>query len=319
MVSISVLLATYNRTHSLKDCLEGLKQQSRLPDEIIVIVRDSDSATWDFCREYLTPSWSKIVVKFVTVKVPGQVAALNCGLNEVKSDLICITDDDAIPHPQWIEKIERHFSTDSSIAGVGGRDWVYQDGVLLQESVKIIGKVQWFGRVIGNHCFGNGPMREVDILKGANMSYRRDAVKDLLFDTRLLGSGAQVHNDLAFSLELRKRSHKLIYDPEVCVNHFPAVRFDEDGRDVFSSVAFKNAAHNETLILLNYLPPLRKIAYLIWSILIGTRGKPGIFQLIRFSRMPGFYAFDKWKASLEGSWCGIIAWLTLKKLSHKVK
>lgn len=307
MLSISVIIPTYHRTHGLRECLAGLELQSRKPNEVIIVIRDSDDETWNFCEQYLTAAPFSILYKLIKVTVPGQVAALNRGLEETTTDILCITDDDAVPHPQWIEKIENHFLEDPAIAGVGGRDWVYQNKILFQGSARIVGKVQWFGRIVGNHCFGEGAAREVDVLKGANMSYRRSAIEGISFNTNLWGSGAQVHNDLAFSLEVRKRSWRLIYDPEVSVDHFPAMRFDEDGRDVFSAAAFKNAAHNETLILLNYLKPIQRLAYLIWSFTIGTRGKPGLLQLIRFLPMSDFHVFQKWRAAQQGTWDGIVS------------
>jgi len=96
--------------------------------------------------------------------------------------------------------------------------------------------VHWFGRVIGNHHLGVGEPRET-CCKGVNMNYRRAAIANLRFDQRLWGPGAQAHNDMAFSLAVR-RGWKLIYDPRVAVDHYPAQRFDEDQRNKFNQIAF---------------------------------------------------------------------------------
>jgi hypothetical protein len=45
--------------------------------------------------------------------------------------------------------------------------------------------------LIGNHHLGVGEPREVDVLKGVNMSYRRTAIADIHFDERMRGTGAQ--------------------------------------------------------------------------------------------------------------------------------
>ena len=34
---------------------------------------------------------------------------------------------------------------------VGGRDWLYADGSLLSGTARVVGRVQWFGRMIGDH------------------------------------------------------------------------------------------------------------------------------------------------------------------------
>jgi len=55
--------------------------------------------------------------------------------------------------------------SDSCVGGVGGRDWVYHGTQLEDGARKVIGRVHWFGRVIGNHHLGVGEPREVDVLK----------------------------------------------------------------------------------------------------------------------------------------------------------
>ena len=286
-------------------CLEALQKQTRLADEVLVVVRDTDTATWTFLRGFNSSCLPLCTVK---VTIPGQVAALNAGLESATGDIIAITDDDAVPHTYWLEKIESYFLEDESIGGVGGRDWVYRGKQLLDGKRELVGKLQWFGRAIGNHHIGIGKAREVDILKGANMSFRRSAISEIRFDERLRGTGAQVDNDMAFSLALKRRGWKLIYDPEVAVDHFVAERFDEDRRNKFNEAALNNAVHNETLVLLEYLSPIRRLAFLLWAVLIGTRKARGLVQLLRFLPSERTLAGTKWLASMEGRWQGWVTW-----------
>jgi len=69
----------------------------------------------------------------------------------------------------------------------------------------------------------------------------------------------------------------------VAVDHYPAQRFDEDQRSSASLLATRNAAFNETIILLEYLPPLRKFAYVTWAFAIGASDLPGFAQCLRLS------------------------------------
>ena len=212
---------------------------------------------------------------------PGVVAALNAGLAAVKGDILSITDDDAAPHPDWLERINAHFISDSCIGGVGGRDWIHRDTKIEDDSRLVVGKLQWFGRVIGNHHLGVGEPREVDVLKGVNMSFRTQAIGQLRFDERMRGTGAQVHFEMAFTLALKRAGWKMIYDPSVAVDHYPAQRFDEDQRHNFNEIALINLVHNETLVLLEHLPPLRRAVFLLWAILVGTRDSFGLVQWLR--------------------------------------
>lgn len=304
-MNISVIIPTYRRPQNLAVCLEALSQQTRLADEIIVIVRDSDLET----RQFLdTTDLASNSIRIVTVTHPGIVVALNAGLDVVHSDILAITDDDTAPHPEWLARIEAHFLADEHIGGVGGRDFICHQQKLHEGSASVVGKVQWFGRVIGNHHLGVGEPREVEVLKGANMSYRSQAIGNLRFDERLKGTGAQVHNDLAFSLRVKQLGWKLVYDPLVSVDHYHAPRFDEDQRYQFNYLAMVNKVHNETITLLEYLTPVRRFVFLIWGILVGTRDHWGLVQCLRFLPCRGTIAFKTWLASLQGQWQGWQTW-----------
>ncbi|MEG3435923.1 glycosyltransferase [Pannus brasiliensis CCIBt3594] len=305
MLTISVLVPTYRRPRELERCLEALKRQSRPADEVIVVVRDSDRETAAFFAIFDPGS---LPLQILTIDRAGQVASLNAGLEKARGEIIAITDDDAAPRPRWLESIEAHFLADERLGGVGGRDWVYTGDRLEVGTRALVGRVWWFGRAEGNHHLGAGEPREVDLLKGANMSYRRSAIGDIRFDERLKGTGAQVYNDMAFSFAVQRAGWKLVYDPAVEVDHKAADRFDEDKRGGYSDLATANLVHNETLVLLEYLPPLRRVVFLIWAISIGTRPAPGFLQALRLLPIEGTIAGRRLLASLRGRRQGWRTW-----------
>ncbi len=279
-----------------------------------MVVRDTDTQTWEFLSEF---NAGNLPLRTVKVMVPGVVAALNAGLEAVEGDIVSITDDDAAPHTDWLERIADHFTNDTSLGGVGGRDWVYQNQKLADDSRGVVGKLQWFGRVIGNHHLGVGTLREVDVLKGVNMSFRSYAIAPLHFDTRMRGTGAQVHFELAFCLTLKRAGWKLIYDPQVAVDHYPATRFDEDKRQQFNHIAFTNAVHNETLALLEHFSYLQRLVFFLWSALVGTREALGFMQWLRLLPQQGNLAGQKWLASIRGRWQGFCTWQQYQQTSYK--
>jgi cellulose synthase/poly-beta-1,6-N-acetylglucosamine synthase-like glycosyltransferase len=305
-MKITVLVPTYRRPQDLVRCLEALQKQTRLADEVLLVVRDTDAETWTLLESL---KLNCLPLRTVTVSVSGQVAALNAGLDAAQEDIIAITDDDAAPHVDWLERIEAHFLSNSRVGGVGGRDWVYHGTELEDGARKVVGQVQWFGRAIGDHHLGVGEPREVDIFKGANMSFRRTAIENLRFDQHLRGTGAQAHNDMAFSLALRKAGWTLIYDPKVAIDHYPAQRFDEDQRYKFNEIAVLNSVHNETLILLDYLSPVQRVVFLLWAVLVGTRSMYGFVQWLRFLPKEGALAGQKLLTTLRGRWQGWQTWL----------
>jgi cellulose synthase/poly-beta-1,6-N-acetylglucosamine synthase-like glycosyltransferase len=284
-----------------------LQEQTKPVFQIIVVVRDIDAETWQFLEEFKD---SNLPLQSVKVTVTGVVAALNAGLEAVMGDTLSITDDDAAPHPDWLERITAHFMADNNIGGVGGRDWVHHGSKLEDDSREIVGKLQWFGRVIGDHHLGVGEPREVDVLKGVNMSFRSRAITGLRFDERMRGTGAQAHFEMSFTLALKRAGWQLLYDPKVAVDHYPAQRFDEDQRNNFNDIAFINIVHNETLALLEHLSPIRRTAFWLWSIFIGTRDALGLVQWLRLLPSQGKLADKKWLASMRGRKQG---WETWKK------
>lgn len=305
MATITIIIPTYRRPNDLKRCLEALKLQNRPPDKVIVTVRDTDSETWNFFQNFNN---KPLNLSIVTVSETGVVAAMNLGLEKSQGDIVAFTDDDAAPHSDWLERIEAHFLADELVGGVGGRDILYRNGQLVKGEKKVVGKLQWFGRAIGNHHLGIGEAREVDILKGVNMSFRQAAIKELRFDRRMKGTGAQVHFELAFCLALKRAGWKLIYDPKILVDHYFAQRFDEDQRGKFSDTAMVNRVHNETLIVLENLSPFNRTVFLLWAILFGTRANRGFWQFLRFLSSEGRLARQKLLRSLQGRWQGWQTW-----------
>ncbi|NYH19516.1 glycosyltransferase family 2 protein [Paraburkholderia bryophila] len=305
LLKVSVIVPTYRRPVDLARCLAALQRQSRAPDEVIVVARTDDAMTHTALRDPAVAGTLPLTVALVDT--PGQVAALNRGLDAASGDVLAITDDDAAPHADWVARIAAAFEHDPRLGGLGGRDWVHEKGRVLDGERQRVGKITAAGMITGNHHLGVGDAREVDILKGANMSYRRDAVRALRFDVRLRGTGAQVHNDMAFSLSVKHAGWKLMYDPRVAVDHYPAERFDDDQRFKFNDAAFYNASFNLRLIMCETLTPSGRWAFVAYSTLIGNRADPGFVRALSlaFERGGVALALRKWWVGLRamrGAW-----------------
>ncbi len=271
---ISVLIPTWRRPRELTRCLAALDAQTRPPDEVLVVIREEDEDTPAVLAE---PRGFEL--RTVPVRTPGVVAALNEGLAQVTMDVVAITDDDTSPRADWLALIERRFAGDSGLGGIGGRDWVHHGDGVEDGERETVGKLRWYGRIVGNHHLGTGSMREVDILKGANMAYRRTALDGVRLDERLRGSGAQVHFEIDLSLMVKSQGWKLAYDPAIAVDHYPASRPAGEERELPSRSALLNEVHNETYVLLKRLPASRRPLALAYWMAVGTRRAPGAAML----------------------------------------
>lgn len=277
-MNLTVLVPTYRRIGDLRRCLSALGGQTRLPDQVVVVTRDDDAETG---MELARRPAEHLPLEVVRVVQPGQVAALNAGLRTARGDVVAILDDDTAPWPDWLARIERHFATTPGLGGLGGRDIIRSDGFPSGAETSLVGRVTWYGRWIGQAHRGAGPPRDVDLLKGCNMSFRGAAIRGLWFDRRLKGSGAQWFNDAAFSLAVKRAGWRVIYDPAVRVDHYLGARHAGDEREAVTPADVYGAVYNETLILLEHLGPLRRAAYLGYGATVGTRRAPGLLRWIR--------------------------------------
>ena len=167
--------------------------------------------------------------------------------------------------------------------------------------------------MIGQHHWAAaGPPRQVAIVKGVNIAFRAEALRAVGgFDTRLAGTGAQVHWELGVCLAIRRAGWKVVFDPAVGVDHFPAARFDEDQRAAFNGVAQRNMVYNETLLLTEHLRGVRRLAFLCWALAVGTRSSPGLLQWARLRlRLGDRHAGRRWRATMAGRVAGAGAALT---------
>jgi hypothetical protein len=133
------------------------------------------------------------------------------------------------------------------------------------------------------------------------MSYRRSALSGLSFDEQLRGQGAQVSNDMAFSLAVRRNGWRLVYDPAVAVDHYPAARFGLDQRGTFQPQAAEDAAFNLYWALLNSLAPgLKRSIACSWQEMVGSRAYPGLLHLALGIVRKDKLAMSRWSAAARG-------------------
>jgi cellulose synthase/poly-beta-1,6-N-acetylglucosamine synthase-like glycosyltransferase len=274
---VSVLVPSYRRPADLSRCLAAIGGQIRAADQVLVVARKGDEETLAVSKEWQ----NRLPLELIEVELPGVVHALNAGLARCVGDILAITDDDAAPRPDWLQRMEAHYVADPRIGGVGGRDWMYNNGVLDLGDSAVVGRILWYGRIIGAHHRGVGPVRDVDVLKGVNSSFRITAIRPIGFDTRLRGSGAQVHHEILAGLRVKRAGWRLIYDPELAVDHYPGARHDRDQRLKLDLVATENRAFNLRLALNEIEPGWLRMMAFAWQLGVGTIEEPGLIWLWR--------------------------------------
>ncbi|MFC3801784.1 glycosyltransferase [Cohnella sp. GCM10012308] len=302
MSHVTVIVPSYRRPDDLARCLEGLNRQLYSNYDVAIVVRDSDEKTKELARHWhAAPSgYGKSVIE---VSETGVLAAMKAGTRKACGSIVAFTDDDAVPRPDWLANLVRHYA-DPRVGGAGGRD--VQPGIPAKPGCGV-GIVTWYGKLIGNHHIGDGPAREADVLKGVNMSFRKELA---VFPHDLHGTGAQAHFEVHMCLRARRLGFKLIYDASAVVDHYPAPRFDEDQRGKAVPEAAANAAYNLQLGILRWGGSFRAASRLVYAALIGDRASPGLGRLaiawVRGERI----VVSSFVPGQRGHWQGLKRWVS---------
>ena len=118
---VTVCICTHDRPHYLSDCLAGLRQQTAAPDQFDILVVDSAS-TGDIPAQLTQLVAACANARLLRVDQGGISIARNAGAAASQGDYIAYLDDDAIPAPDWVERIQDAVSeAEPPPALIGGR------------------------------------------------------------------------------------------------------------------------------------------------------------------------------------------------------
>jgi cellulose synthase/poly-beta-1,6-N-acetylglucosamine synthase-like glycosyltransferase len=279
-LTVTVVVPTYRRPERALACLEGLRAQERPADEVLVVVRNDDEETRAAVERWRAEH-AHDVVSLVIVEVtrPGQIVAMNAGLAAATGDVVAFTDDDCVPRPDWLRWLMGHYR-DERGGGVGGRDHIHHGEETVEGKVRAVGRYAWYGRPLGNHHLELVPAEPVgvDILKGANMSFRRALLGEGLDEALQLGS-AQC-NDLEASLRVRRKGYRLIYDPRAVVDHYPAERFGDSTRRYDEPHMLFAEGHNWMYATLKHAAAWQAPAVVAYGFLVGHTRAYGLARAL---------------------------------------
>jgi glycosyltransferase involved in cell wall biosynthesis len=112
--SISCIIATYNSSATVKECLDGLFVQNYPKDKIEVIIVDGGS------KDNTIEIVNKYKVRLYKVPPEKQEAEYNkgIGISHAKNDMILLIDiDNILPHKNWLKKMVKPLVENERIVG----------------------------------------------------------------------------------------------------------------------------------------------------------------------------------------------------------
>lgn len=301
-MKISVLIPTWKRKEKLKNALKAVASQRVYPDQLVIVCRDIDTESQDVVKEFMSENQNKFLIELGIVDKPGVIFAENKALDLASGDIICFADDDAVIPLHWVETVRNHFLQAPKLAGVGGPDFILNHGDKnYRKTVLEVGKIKWYGKVVGNHHHMVSKVMRVDVLKGVNMSFRRSYVKHL--DTNLqsehhAGNGSHWELDLCF--HVAKLGGEMIFDPALDVIH------DSNHSHFVHRENFINNARNLSYVMFKNLPLLNKIIFLFYILFVGNEQIYGGIKVLTMLPRLGFKdTFKNYSYSLMGLKLGI--------------
>lgn len=210
-ITVSVLIATYNRPDYLERCLDHLDRQTLTPQQIIVVDSSKDDRSERVARQR---------DGLIYIRNPlgrGHTAtSRRLGIEAATAEIVAFIDDDAFAEPEWLAQLLRCYA-DQRVSAVGGRATNGQPG---EETLGLesIGQFLQDGTLTGHFAADPGHDIFVDHLLGANMSLRLSVVRGLggIADYY---PGTCLREESEIVLRMRAAGYLAVYTPTAVVEH----------------------------------------------------------------------------------------------------
>ncbi len=199
----SVVIPTYNRAHTLRQCLAALVRQDYADYEVIVV----DDGSRDGTAAMVKAEFPNVT--YLQQDNRGPAAARNLGIAAAKGEVVAFTDDDCLPPPDWLARLADGYARYPHVAGVGGSlrapPELLRHNAFAQYERYVAVDVYHAGAaevVAGFECPGGG---------ANNISYRRAVLDEVgRFDVRFPVAAGE---DTDLKLRVCQRGYQLLYLP----------------------------------------------------------------------------------------------------------
>jgi lipopolysaccharide/colanic/teichoic acid biosynthesis glycosyltransferase/GT2 family glycosyltransferase len=197
-VAFSVVIPAYNAGSTLTGCLEALAAQELDPScyEVIVVDNGSSDQTAELAR--------RGGAQVITQSRRGAAAARNAGIKAARGAIVCFTDADCAPAPDWISRITAPLAN-PAIVGCKGVYRTHQQRLVAR-----------FVQVEYEDKYDRLARRPtIDFVDTYSAAYRRDVlVANGGFDERIF-----FVEDQELSFRLASRGYQMVFQPSAIVYH----------------------------------------------------------------------------------------------------
>lgn len=240
-LSISIIIPTYNRDRSLRNCLRSLFHQLYQNFEIIVV--DQSDQKLPEKERFYQKYGSRFYMR--RLKKPSIPKAINLGIKLAKGEIILLVDDDIVAGKNLLTAHVANYA-DVRVVGVVGR--VVTKGQKEEPDFQGVGRITPWGSVAGG--YSSKIRQEVGNVIGCNVSFRKGVLEKVGgVDENFVGNALRWETDLA--LRIRRAGGKIIFDSKAEIVHLRAetggCRMDDRQK------WFKDFFHNEAFFCFKWV------------------------------------------------------------------
>lgn len=223
--TISIVIPTLNRPDHLDRALRSILEQTKSPEEIVIVDQSDDNRTKDLLTERMPDvKMKKIVLKYIWVKERSISHARNLGMSAAAGEIVIFVDDDMVLDKKYISEILRVYSDHPSAFGVQGclveksPYWrgIGTKSILLNSIRRAFLMTHWekdrqkllpSGGEIGAYPLTK--TIEAEVINAGVSSFKKEVTKQFNYDEKL--RGYSWGEDIDFSMRLTQRYPKSLY------------------------------------------------------------------------------------------------------------
>jgi GT2 family glycosyltransferase len=211
-VTISLIIVNFNACDLLRESLESLEAQFRVPDEVIVVDNGSEDDSIDMVR--LEFPWVRLLESETNL---GFAAGNNLAIRESTGDVIVLLNNDTVASPGFVDELVASLDSDQFISAVSGT-MVFrnQPDIVATSGINVFRDGLALDRNMGVKWRELSSTEEVFGPTGGAMAIRRSALKDVdLFPEPYF----LYLEDVDLAWRLRLRGHRTVSNPAAWVLH----------------------------------------------------------------------------------------------------
>jgi glycosyltransferase involved in cell wall biosynthesis len=151
-VKVTVAIVTYKRAWALPYSLGSIANQTRKPDEVVIVLKPSGDGSEDVIKKFT----SALPIRLILQGRGNFTDALQIAIDNADGDLVLFIDDDAVAEERWIEKYAALFENLPNAGAISGN--VYKGYISNGSVVKTA--EPFYGEVPTRRVFYREPLPE---------------------------------------------------------------------------------------------------------------------------------------------------------------